>query len=38
MSIARPYDVEKVAATSVPAEKINDTLKSGNIGMCLLSR
>ncbi|KFY43637.1 hypothetical protein V495_03851 [Pseudogymnoascus sp. VKM F-4514 (FW-929)] len=33
MSIARPYDVEKVATTSVPAEKINDTLKSGNIGL-----
>ena len=27
------YKVEKVAATSVPAEKINETLKAGNIGM-----
>jgi hypothetical protein len=35
---SRPYEVEKVAATSVPAtEKINKTLKAGNIGMFWLS-
>ncbi|KFY84100.1 hypothetical protein V500_09597 [Pseudogymnoascus sp. VKM F-4518 (FW-2643)] len=33
MSAPRQYEVEKVAATSVPAEKINETLKAGNIDL-----
>ncbi|OBT98103.1 allantoicase [Pseudogymnoascus verrucosus] len=33
MSGPRPYEVERVAATSVPAEKINETLKAGNIDL-----
>lgn len=39
MSAQRKYNVEKVAATRVSAEKINEVLKAGNIGTsdCLTS-